>query len=1149
MLLSGMAACAQVSVSATSGTAGPTPYTTLKAAFDAINAGTHSGNVTLTISGNTTETAVAALNAGPYTSLTISATASATVSGTVSGGLITFNGSRNVSINGNNNLLVNNTSTSGAAVRFTNNASGVRIRQTRLRASFNTLDANGGIAGGVVFFDAGTSAGTGNSGNRISDCDIDGGSQGVCGIFSRGDATSATTQNRADTIQNCTIHDFLSVSVAAASGILLAAGNDRWVISGNSVYNTGNINTTQQMVWSGIQVFPNWTTDAHEVTGNFVGGNQPNANGNLIIGAAATNAVGFTGINIQTGGTGNTVANNTIRNVQLSYAASAGSFANAGIFAFIGGFSGTTTLSGNTISNITAANNNGSLFFYGIQTNGRATGTANVAPVFNLANNTVSNITATGAGTGDAVLYGVRLDVSSGNVSASVPTVSGRSNPVFNVNGNTITNLSVPYAGVNGSFIRAIGTVATQGTSATSLLHPRPVIVGNTISQLSTTSGRGTATANAQFAAGVLAGIHIAGSAGAAANTSDTNVIRQNTIFNLSAANSHDSNTVAIGILGTNGIYDVSRNRIYDIRNAASGATATPGIVGITLRSISGNSAVYNNFISLGNNVATNMPVFGILQNFSVTGSTLNVYHNSVQIMGTASGSRNSFAFFRGDPSAAAATIATSVNIRNNIFQNLRSGGTGRHAAIGNTNTSVPTAWVSAFNALFAANAAHTAVWGTNAHTLATYLSNSGDASSVSTQAVFADAPNADLHLTGASLSDANLFGTPIPSANTFLYGIDFDGAARSTSFPVKGADEVGINCAAPSFTVQPAAASVCAGANASFNAGSNDVGVVYQWLLNGNTIPGATNATYSINNVQAANAGNYSVRISTGCGSTVSNAVALTVNAATAIAAQPQPQAVCAGQNASFTVNASGSGTLTYQWRRGASDLPGATAATLNLSNVSAADAGSYTVVVTGSCGAVTSNAATLTVNAATAITTHPAALTVCAGQPATLSVTATGSGTLSYQWRKEGNNINGATNATFSIASTTVSDGGNYTVSVGGACGTVVSNAAALVVQTGGSCTPTSVSNVSEEITASLMLPSVVRNGSILRVHARRAMTINWLVTDAQGRVLRRFQQQLHAGQNDLQLALEGLSAGSYQVSGQPSRGGKISLRFVKL
>ncbi|MCX6945172.1 MAG: immunoglobulin domain-containing protein, partial [Opitutales bacterium] len=89
-------------------------------------------------------------------------------------------------------------------------------------------------------------------------------------------------------------------------------------------------------------------------------------------------------------------------------------------------------------------------------------------------------------------------------------------------------------------------------------------------------------------------------------------------------------------------------------------------------------------------------------------------------------------------------------------------------------------------------------------------------------------------------------------------------------------------------------------------------------------------------------------------------------VSTAPAITTQPSSQAVTAGGTASFTVAASGSPTPTYQWAKGGVNISGATSATLALSNVQAADAGTYTATATNSAGTATSTGAVLTVNAA---------------------------------------------------------------------------------------------------------------------------------------------------------------------------------------
>ncbi len=90
----------------------------------------------------------------------------------------------------------------------------------------------------------------------------------------------------------------------------------------------------------------------------------------------------------------------------------------------------------------------------------------------------------------------------------------------------------------------------------------------------------------------------------------------------------------------------------------------------------------------------------------------------------------------------------------------------------------------------------------------------------------------------------------------------------------------------------------------------------------------------------------------STTCGST------------TSITMQPVSQTICLGSAASFSVTASGTGPFTYQWRKNGSNIPGATNNSFSIASVVAGDASSYDVVVTGACGSVNSNPATLSVN-----------------------------------------------------------------------------------------------------------------------------------------------------------------------------------------
>jgi hypothetical protein len=163
-------------------------------------------------------------------------------------------------------------------------------------------------------------------------------------------------------------------------------------------------------------------------------------------------------------------------------------------------------------------------------------------------------------------------------------------------------------------------------------------------------------------------------------------------------------------------------------------------------------------------------------------------------------------------------------------------------------------------------------------------------------------------------------------------------------------------------------------------------------------------------------------------------------------ITAQPQTSSACLNTAASFSVTASGA-DLTYQWRKGGSNIPNANAATYTIAAALPSDEGTYDVLVAGSCGSVTSSAATLTVNSLTAISVQPSSVTADVGMQTSFAVTAAGTG-LTYQWRRNSANIPGANAAGYVIASVTPGDAGSYDVVVTGACGSVTSVPATLTV-----------------------------------------------------------------------------------------------------
>jgi hypothetical protein len=231
---------------------------------------------------------------------------------------------------------------------------------------------------------------------------------------------------------------------------------------------------------------------------------------------------------------------------------------------------------------------------------------------------------------------------------------------------------------------------------------------------------------------------------------------------------------------------------------------------------------------------------------------------------------------------------------------------------------------------------------------------------------------------------------------------------------------------------------------------------VTYQWKNDAGNLTeghyaGTKTATLTINSVVAGDANTYSCVVTNAAGSiATSTGAKLTVNTPPSITTQPSLQNVCFGAPASFTVAATGTGPLTYQWQKGGANISGATSATYSIASVAAGDAANYACIVTGGCGSVTSNTAALTINTATSITTQPSLQNVCLGGQASFSVVAAGAGTLTYQWQKGGANISGANSATYSIASVASGNAANYACIVTGGCGSVTSNAAALTIKT---------------------------------------------------------------------------------------------------
>ncbi|MEJ7626568.1 MAG: M36 family metallopeptidase [Ferruginibacter sp.] len=286
----------------------------------------------------------------------------------------------------------------------------------------------------------------------------------------------------------------------------------------------------------------------------------------------------------------------------------------------------------------------------------------------------------------------------------------------------------------------------------------------------------------------------------------------------------------------------------------------------------------------------------------------------------------------------------------------------------------------------------------------------------------------------------------------------------------------------AANITTQPGNASVCQGNTATFSVTAAGPGLTYQWQVstNGGTtwtnITGAIGTSYTTPPTTTVMNGNqYRVVITSTCGSINSNAATLTLIPAANITAQPSNISVCVGNTATFSITATGPG-LTYQWQvstNGGStftDIAGATSATYTTPAVTAGMIGNqYRVVLSGTCGSLNSNAATLSLIAAVAVSSQPANTAACVGTSATFSVTATGAA-LTYQWQVSTNggttftDIPGATSSTLTVSNVTLAmNGYQYRVVLNGTCNNLTSNAATLTINSPVAITaqPTAVSS----------------------------------------------------------------------------------------
>ncbi len=348
---------------------------------------------------------------------------------------------------------------------------------------------------------------------------------------------------------------------------------------------------------------------------------------------------------------------------------------------------------------------------------------------------------------------------------------------------------------------------------------------------------------------------------------------------------------------------------------------------------------------------------------------------------------------------------------------------------------------------------------------------------------------HAFLYTSGAML-DLGTLGGSVSYAN----GINNNGQVTGGSYTASGATHAFL------YTSGAMQDLGTLGGDTSFAEGINDNGQVVGWS---DTSDGTQDAFLYINGVMI----DLNNLLPANSGWTLENAVAINdlgqivgqgYNAATgqddafllniysplSVTAQPQSLEVNAFTTASFSVTATGTPPLGYQWSVNGTNIPGATSSTLTVSNVVQTNLGTYSVLVTSASGSTNSSNATLSM--------YPYLIAPFAGvdtywgQTNTLSVGAWGTGPLSYQWFDNGNAIDSATNSTLTLSNIQFTNAGLYSVVVSSALGSVTNTPNQVIVNP---------ANVGVQLCPNVVIQGTVGYNFIIQSTTNLADTNSWI------------------------------------------------------
>lgn len=634
-------------------------YATLKLAFDAINAGSVTGAITLQIISSTTETAMASLNASGtglanYSSVLIYATGIGySVSGSIANPLINLNGADNVVIDGRVNaigaiadlaLTNSNTGVNACALRLTNSAENNIIKYATLTAS--------GLSLGTAIITFSTSAsGKGNDNNVVEFCNLTnaGGNRPYNAVLSIG---SAGRENSGNSIRNNMLFNFMNNN-NNSYGINISIYSTDWNIINNSFYDTAAMTPTGNYTYGAIRIA---TPNMHTVSGNYIGGSQPLCGGTPLTMNSSFDTY-ISGIFV----TGNNttpplVQNNTIQNFNYSSTSTNpwdGLYLSSGSVSFIGNTIGaatgtnsivvttpnataTATISGGVLTAINLVGGGSGFLVAPLITFTLSGSTTQATATATIAGGVVTGITITNGGSGYTSIPNVNVNgagystthgircLNSGNVNiennniGSVTTfgntayshcfegivISGFPSSVITVNNNLIGSLT------------AANSIKTSSPATASIFKQdlRGIYINSSVNLL-TASGNTIANLTSSYNGNSICKVD-----GICSN-GDNNIIQNNIIRDITAS----GNTITVrGILqvvttaGTN--QTVTGNTVYNLSNTHP--TASQVVIGIDYSGpTSGNNVVSGNFVHSLTAVSTNIlsEIDGIMLGNGVT--------------------------------------------------------------------------------------------------------------------------------------------------------------------------------------------------------------------------------------------------------------------------------------------------------------------------------------------------------------------------------------------------------------------------------------------------------------------------------------------------------------------------------------------------